>query len=102
MRLPFSSAALIAAMVGGALCAQGDDSLLLPARHRVQTGAAEFAVRETTLRWDPHKPAMVICDMWDNHWCAAAAARVSQMAPRVNEAVKAARSRGVFIIHCPS
>lgn len=101
MGLRLSSAALIAALIGGAGCAHGDDPLVLPARHRVQMGA-EFAVRETTLRWDPHKTAMVICDMWDNHWCAAAAARVNEMAPRVNEVVKAARSRGVFIIHCPS
>jgi nicotinamidase-related amidase len=40
--------------------------------------------------------------MWDNHWCAGAAGRVNEMAARVNETVKAARARGVFVIHCPS
>src|SRR5262249_41503318 len=48
------------------------------------------------------KTAIVICDMWDRHWCAGASRRVAEMAPRMNEVIKAARARGVFIIHCPS
>jgi nicotinamidase-related amidase len=40
--------------------------------------------------------------MWDDHTCPNAAKRVSQMAPRMNEVLKAARAKGVLIIHCPS
>jgi nicotinamidase-related amidase/type 1 glutamine amidotransferase len=40
--------------------------------------------------------------MWDKHWCAGATRRVAEMAPRVNAVAQAARSRGVFILHCPS
>jgi nicotinamidase-related amidase len=40
--------------------------------------------------------------MWDLHWCAGATARVAEMAPRMNDLLKALRSRGVLIIHCPS
>jgi nicotinamidase-related amidase len=40
--------------------------------------------------------------MWDTHTCPNAAARVGEMAPRVDAFAKAARARGVLIIHCPS
>ena len=56
----------------------------------------------TPTEWDSKQTAVVICDMWDKHWCPNSTARVGEMAPRMNEVVKAARARGVFIIHCPS
>jgi nicotinamidase-related amidase len=80
------------------------DTLLLPARSRDETarGSGQWNVVERTLSWDAAKTAIVICDMWDTHTCPNAAARVAEMAPRMNDVVKLARARGVFIIHCPS
>lgn len=49
-----------------------------------------------------HQIAIVICDMWDDHWSRGAAERVDAMAPRMNRVVNAARSRGVRIVHAPS
>ena len=46
--------------------------------------------------------AIIICDMWDDHWSRGAAERVDAMAPRLNQVVRAARERGVQIIHAPS
>ena len=46
--------------------------------------------------------AILICDMWDHHWCAGAERRVGQMVPRMNAVVSAARANGVQIIHAPS
>jgi len=46
--------------------------------------------------------AIIICDMWDNHWSRGAAERVEVMAPRMNEVLKAARAKGIRIIHAPS
>jgi hypothetical protein len=46
--------------------------------------------------------AIVICDMWDNHWSRGAAERVNAMAPRMNEVLCAARAGGIRIIHAPS
>lgn len=40
--------------------------------------------------------------MWDAHHCVSAAARVAEMAPRVNEVVAALRARGGLVIHAPS
>ena len=40
--------------------------------------------------------------MWDDHWCKSAARRVTEMAGPFNDMVKAARARGLFVIHAPS
>jgi nicotinamidase-related amidase len=48
------------------------------------------------------KIAIVICDMWDNHWSRGAAERVDAMVPQMNAVVAAARAKGMHIIHAPS
>lgn len=54
------------------------------------------------MTWDPRKTALIICDMWDDHWCRSAAARVGELSGPMNEMLKQARARGIFIIHGPS
>ncbi len=46
--------------------------------------------------------AIIVCDMWDNHWSRGAAERVTELAPRLNQVITGARDRGVHIIHAPS
>ena len=46
--------------------------------------------------------AILLCDLWEKHWCVAASERVDKMVPRVNSVICAARNLGVQIIHCPS
>ncbi len=46
--------------------------------------------------------AIIICDMWDNHWCAGAARRVQALALKMAPIVDEARERGIQIIHAPS
>jgi len=48
------------------------------------------------------KTAVLLCDMWDKHWCRFASDRVAEMAPRMNEVVTAARKTGMLIVHAPS
>src|SRR3954463_11828379 len=78
--------------------------LQFDARKRVETpkGTGNFKVEFETVRWDPKKTAIIICDMWDAHWCKGASERVAEIAPRMNEVVQTARKRGVTIIHAPS
>lgn len=57
---------------------------------------------ESTLRLDPTKTAVVVCDMWDKHWCRGATARVDLLVPRMNRVLETARARGMLIIHAPS
>ncbi|MCW5556949.1 MAG: isochorismatase family protein [Verrucomicrobiae bacterium] len=63
---------------------------------------AEAAPEFRTVRWDPARTALIICDMWDDHWCRSAAKRVTEMAGPFNTVVQDARKQGVFIIHAPS
>lgn len=62
----------------------------------------EAGVEEKQVRWDAKKTAIVVCDMWNEHWCKGATERVAEMAPRMNEVLKKARAAGVLIIHAPS
>lgn len=52
--------------------------------------------------WPARKTALIVCDMWDDHWCKSAARRVAEMAGPLNAVIRHARSQGVFIIHAPS
>jgi nicotinamidase-related amidase len=52
--------------------------------------------------WLPSQTAIIVCDMWDRHWCDDATARVAEMAPALNEVLTIARSKGVKIVHAPS
>ncbi len=46
--------------------------------------------------------ALLLCDVWDNHCSRGARERLEVLVPQMNEVVKAARSRGVKIIHSPA
>lgn len=74
--------------------------LNLRARPEVRPGFHVLTERKT--EWDPKQTALIICDMWDDHWCKSAARRVGELAGPLNELAKEARRRGVLIIHAPS
>lgn len=59
-------------------------------------------VAEKKASWDPKRTAVIICDMWDDHWCKSAARRVGELAGPMNEVIKKARAQGMFVIHAPS
>ena len=52
--------------------------------------------------YNPRLTALIICDMWDRHWCAGASARVDEMAPVLNELACVMRDSGALVIHSPS
>ncbi len=78
------------------LSAEGTLDLTLQTRSR--TGAPQF-VRES---WQPHRTAVIVCDMWNLHHCKNAVSREREMAPRMNVLLEKARAQGVLIIHAPS
>jgi nicotinamidase-related amidase len=51
---------------------------------------------------DPKKTAVVVCDMWDDHWCKSASARCAELAKTADPVLKACRDKGMTIVHCPS
>jgi nicotinamidase-related amidase len=52
--------------------------------------------------FDASKTALVICDMWDRHWCSGAEERVGALARKMEPVIQLARKSGVLIIHAPS
>lgn len=90
-----------------ALTALLADSVAAPikftARLRQAAGpneATSVAYRE--MEWESTRTAVIVCDMWDRHWCKGATARVAEMAPRMNDFLKKCRATGMLVIHAPS
>ncbi len=88
------------AMISPASAADGPLRLNLRARQESKPGV--FVPVEKPAEWDPKQTALILCDMWDDHWCKSAARRVVELAGPLNQVVQQARERGVFIIHAPS
>lgn len=86
------------------LLGENSDTLKLQFRTRAKSpdGRASENQEINAANWAPEKTAMIICDMWDDHTCKGAAARVAEMAPSINHFAKTARDRGVFVVHAPS
>jgi type 1 glutamine amidotransferase/nicotinamidase-related amidase len=96
---------VVAGLLPSSLCAAAEaGKLSLAARSRVEVPETEgeFRVLYEKLEWAPSQTAIIICDMWNQHWCKGATRRVGELAPRMNEAVTKARGEGVLIIHAPS
>ncbi len=52
--------------------------------------------------WSPEETAIIVCDMWDQHWCKSSSKRVNELAPAINNVIRIAREKGVLIVHSPS
>ena len=100
----FRFAGLFGLLIVMANIAQANDALSLHLRTRAEVAPGSDRFREVTnpAQWDAKQTAIVICDMWNDHYCRNAARRVAEMAPRMNEVLKKAREQGVLIIHSPS
>lgn len=61
-----------------------------------------FRTIDTSEEIDPKQTAIIVCDMWDKHWCRGATDRVGQLAPKLARVLNQARKQGVLIIHSPS
>jgi nicotinamidase-related amidase len=57
---------------------------------------------EQPLTVAPGRVALVLCDLWDGHYCPALTQRLDDMIPRMNRVVHALRDRGAVIVHAPS
>jgi len=81
-----------------------NDKLILTAcsRGQMPEGSGKFKVVNSQLEWNPSETAIIICDMWDQHWCKGATRRVAELAPYMNEVVCKSRDKGVLIVHAPS
>jgi nicotinamidase-related amidase len=46
--------------------------------------------------------ALLLCDVWDHHWCRGAEERLAALLPRMNLLTERLRAAGVLIVHAPS
>jgi nicotinamidase-related amidase/type 1 glutamine amidotransferase len=95
---------IMAACWGQVTADSGGQMLKVDVRKRVAAADApgQFSVACQTQQWEPNETAIIICDMWNQHWCKGATQRVAELAPVMNRVVSAARDKGVLIIHAPS
>lgn len=91
---------LLLTMMASTLTARAA-SLELHTQSRSASDPSATPTRKT-VQWDPKQTALIVCDMWDDHWCKSASRRVAELAGPLNAAVRDARAKGVFIIHAPS
>ena len=104
-RLRRASAALLVpalAVLVGYTATGPELRLKLRSRVEIYKGSGEWrevAVDET---FSPSSSALILCDVWDNHWCQGAARRVGMLAREIGLVVDVARSHGFLIIHAPS
>ena len=61
-----------------------------------------FTISQTIEPWNASETAIIICDMWNQHWCKGATERVAEMAPVLNNLITIARNKGSLIVHAPS
>ena len=87
-----------------ALIFAAGDEATLHLRTRVELFKGSGDWRTTTLDYgiEPRKTAIILCDLWDKHWCRGSSGRVDQLAPRVAAVVAKLRAKGILVIHAPS
>lgn len=81
-----------------------EQTLNLTLRTRIEPfkGSGEWRDATVPAALTPRKTAVVICDVWDRHWCKSATRRCDALARKIAPVVESLRARGVLIIHCPS
>ena len=64
--------------------------------HLEQQAKGEDRFEEKTIEraWAPRETAIVICDMWNQHWCASATRRCGELALKMAPLLDRARERG--------
>lgn len=72
-------------------------------QHLVQRdGYNVWEQKRTETLWQASHTALLLCDLWDSHWCRGAVERLDAMIDRMNNVVQACREEGVLIVHAPS
>jgi nicotinamidase-related amidase len=77
-------------------------SLSMHARRQSRDASGAWRVKEQAVTWEGRRTAVIVCDMWDDHWCKSASARVGELAGPLNRFLAHARSQGALVIHAPS
>jgi nicotinamidase-related amidase len=82
--------------------AGGGAHVTLRSRAQLFHGSGEWREVRADYRFDPAKSAVIVCDMWDKHWCTGANVRVAALVKRMEPFLEEARRHGITIVHAPS
>src|SRR5690242_4972633 len=83
--------------------ARGADlSLDLRTRVELFKGSNDWQEVHSQKTFPAGQTAILICDMWDDHWCKGASRRVGVLADKMDPVLAQARKLGILIIHSPS
>ncbi len=61
-----------------------------------------WRIVEKPVSLEPSRVCMLLCDLWDDHWCRGAVDRLTPLIPKFNRVIQSARRQGIWIIHSPS
>ena len=82
--------------------AQTQSTLNLRTRVETFKGSGRWDEVSVKRPFSPGETALLICDVWDTHWCLTAAERAGELAVRIDSLAKAARREGMQVVHSPS
>jgi len=81
---------------------RGPCHLALRSRLELFRGSDQWSEVRVDYSFDPGKSALIVCDMWDKHWCTGANIRVAALVKKMEPVLEAARHKGIIIVHAPS
>ena len=67
-----------------------------------ERGYRGWVVREEPVELQPATTALVLCDVWDHHWCRGAEERLEPLVPCIDRTARTARDLGMLVAHAPS
>ena len=77
-------------------------TVMLRSRVQAYKGSPDWQEVSFSRPIDFRHTALVLCDMWDHHWCKGAEDRVGTLVGKMTPVVDQLRAHGVLIIHSPS
>lgn len=94
----------VGVLVLAALCGAAPGVVPLKLRTRVELFKGRGQWRETAVQEQLPlgRTALILCDLWDKHWCQAASERTDALARKAAPVVDLARQSGILVIHAPS
>jgi nicotinamidase-related amidase len=97
----------IFALLIGVIAATGvttEQSRVVSLRSRVHLfhASEEWSEVHADFRFEPAKAAVIVCDMWDKHWCSGANVRVAALVAKLEPFLEEVRKKGITVVHSPS
>ena len=92
-------------LIGAALAfafAASTEGVKLHLRSRIELFKGDWRPISVDHSIEPRKTAIILCDLWDKHWCRGSSERVDKLAPKVAAVVAKLRAKGILVIHAPS